>query len=106
MAYARPEEPPCDPDCLGNDCAGGCATGNPCPNVCMCACEKDMAVGDLDGDLDDDLVIVRIQPFEETGGVSNLLFLNDNGIMVDSTDLVDGFADETQDRDVVIQDLN
>jgi hypothetical protein len=74
--------------------------------MCRCACEKDIATGDLNGDNKDDLVIVRIQPLEAEGGVSNLLFLNVNGIMVDSTDLVDGFADLTQDRDVKIVDID
>lgn len=79
---------PCNPNCTET-----CVSLTPCFGVCRCACEKDMAVGDLDGDGDDDLVIVRIQPFETQGGVSNLLFLNVNGTMVDSSDLAEGFAD-------------
>jgi len=98
---------PCNPNCTGE-----CDPTNPpvsCDNVCACACEKDMAVGDLDKSfpLRDDLVMVRIQPFETTGGVSNLLFMNENGIMVDRTaDLAPCFADPTQDRDVVITNIN
>ncbi len=91
---------PCD-----SNCPGGCGDFL----GCECACEKDMAVGDLDNSFPsrDDLVIVRMQPQLTGGGVSNLLFMNENGIMVDRTaDFAPCFADPTQDRDVVMVDVD
>ncbi len=42
-----------------------------------------------------------------TGGVSNLLFMNENGTMVERTaDFSPCLQDPTQDRDVVIKDIN
>ena len=67
--------------------------------------EKDIAFGDLDGDGDTDMVIVRKVPFSNPGGKPNVLFMNEDGIMVDRTsELGPGFMDATDDRDVVIED--
>jgi hypothetical protein len=84
--------------------------------------EKDYAWADLDKDGDIDLVVVRKQPFTSGGRKPNVLLMNEgiadghamNGILVDRTDqyadtsltLGQGFLDETNDRDVVIADVD
>ena len=77
--------------------------------------EKDYAVGDIDNDGDDDLICVRKLPFTSTGRDVNLLFMNENGVLVDRTDQYatasnvagdNGFLTPTNDRDVKMADLN
>ena len=85
--------------------------------------EKDYAWGDVDLDGDIDLVCVRKQPFTSTGRDTNILFMNEgiaeghaiNGVLIDRTAdyAVDsdvsgdqGFLTPTNDRDVVLADLN
>ena len=77
--------------------------------------EKDYAWDDLDQDGDIDLVCVRKQPFTTTGRHPNVLFMNENGVLTDRTSTLasastvagsQGFLDATNDRDVVIVDVN
>ncbi len=77
--------------------------------------EKDYAWGDVDKDGDIDLICVRKQPFTTTGKRTNVLFLNENGLLVDRTaefatasDIPgdQGFLTPTNDRDVVLVDVN
>lgn len=77
------------------------------PSVLTDDQEKDIAFDDLNGDEKTDLVIVRKLPFSSPGGKPNLLFMNEGGLMVDRTsELAPGFLDPTDDRDVVIVDIN
>jgi hypothetical protein len=77
--------------------------------------EKDYAWADFDHDGDIDLVCVRKQPATSTGAFPNVLFMNENGVLVDRTaqyasaSLVagsQGMLDATNDRDVVCVDVN
>ncbi|MBT8486351.1 MAG: VCBS repeat-containing protein, partial [Phycisphaerae bacterium] len=84
--------------------------------------EKDYAWGDVDRDGDIDLVVVRKQPFTSAGRKINVFFMNEgideghavNGVLVDRTaeyataadDGGNGFFDTTNDRDVVLVDLD
>ena len=77
--------------------------------------EKDYAWADLDQDGWIDLVVVRKQPFTTTGRRENVLLMNEGGVLTDRTtqyatssdipgDL--GFKTPTNDRDVVLTDVN
>jgi CxxC motif-containing protein (DUF1111 family) len=84
--------------------------------------EKDYAIGDVDKDGDLDIVCVRKQEFTTTGRHRNVLFINQgiadgqaiDGVFVDmtttyATDADDGgqgFLDLTNDRDVILVDVN
>jgi hypothetical protein len=77
--------------------------------------EKDMAWGDLDQNGYIDLVIVRKNIGTVTGGFPNQLLMNASGILVDRTAQFasasdvggdNGFLTGTNDRDVVIVDVN
>ncbi|MCA9290118.1 MAG: VCBS repeat-containing protein [Phycisphaerales bacterium] len=85
--------------------------------------EKDYAWGDVDNDGDIDVVCVRKQPFTTTGKRVNVLFMNEGpaegqsiqGIFIDRTAQYatasdvpgdQGFNTPTNDRDVVLYDLD
>ncbi|MCH7813965.1 MAG: VCBS repeat-containing protein, partial [Planctomycetes bacterium] len=84
--------------------------------------EKDYAWGDVDKDGDIDLICVRKQPFTTPGRRPNVLFMNEgiadghaiDGVLVDRTALYcsaaddggQGFLDATNDRDVILVDVN
>jgi len=77
--------------------------------------EKDFAIGDFDNDGWTDLVMVRKFAGSQTGGWSNMLLMNEGGVLVDrtteyasSSDVAgyNGFFDLTNDRDVKAVDVN
>lgn len=77
--------------------------------------EKDYAWADFDKDGDTDMVIVRKQPFTSPGKFPNVLLMNESGVLTDRTALYasaslvpgsQGMLDATNDRDVVICDVD
>ncbi len=77
--------------------------------------EKDFAWGDIDKDGDIDLVSVRKEPFTSPGKRTNVLYMNENGVLTDrtaqyatATDVAgdNGFLTPTNDRDVVLTDVD
>ncbi len=69
--------------------------------------EKDLEVGDVDRDGDLDVIVARKVRFSNPGGKRNALFMNEGGTFVDrSAELVPDFADLTDDRDVVLVDVD
>ena len=77
--------------------------------------EKDYAWGDLDNDGWTDLVIVRKQPYTTSGRRTNVLLMNEGGVLTDRTtqyasasDVTgdEGFDTATNDRDVVVVDVD
>ena len=77
--------------------------------------EVDLAWADLDQDGFTDLVVVRKEPFSTLGLRTNLLLMNEGGVLVDrssefasATDVLgdNGFLTPTNDRDVQIVDVD
>ncbi|WP_299890056.1 T9SS type A sorting domain-containing protein [uncultured Lacinutrix sp.] len=70
--------------------------------------EKDLAVGDFNNDGFTDLVVVRKTPFSSAGGKTDLLFMNENGVLEDKTDVyAPAFLSSSTDaRDIICVDVN
>ncbi len=77
--------------------------------------EKDYAWADFDQDGDTDLVVVRKQPATSVGAFPNVLLMNESGVLTDRTAALasaslvagsQGMLDATNDRDVVVADVN
>lgn len=77
--------------------------------------EVDLDWGDLDADGWIDVVAVRKEPFMFVEGRSNVLLMNETGVLTDRTTTFaaasdvagyQGFLDQTPDRDVVLVDVN
>ena len=77
--------------------------------------EKSFAWGDVDKDGDFDLVVARKQPWTTPGKRTNVLFLNEGGVLTDRTaefatdsDVVgdQGFLTPTNDRDIRLVDVD
>ncbi len=77
--------------------------------------EVDIDWGDLDGDGWTDVVVVRKEPIMEAGPRTNVLLMNETGVLTDRTSTLAtasdlpggmGFLDLTPDRDVVLADVN
>ena len=70
--------------------------------------EKDLLVGDFNNDSFTDLIVVRKVPFSTPGKKTDLLFLNENGVLVDRTDVYapEFLSDNTDSRDVISVDAN
>ena len=69
--------------------------------------EKDIAVADFDRDGWMDVLVVRKEPFSNPGPRIDVLFMNENGVLVDrSTTYAPDFATNPTDaRDVVVADF-
>ncbi len=70
--------------------------------------EKDIAVGDFDHDGDMDVICVRKRPFSVAGPRSDVLLMNENGMLVERTSQ---YAPEmisipSDSRDVLVRDLD
>ena len=77
--------------------------------------EVDFAWGDLDHDGDEDVIAVRKEHFTSTGRRTNILLMNENGVLVDRSATLasasdvpgdTGFMTPTNDRDVVLADFD
>ncbi len=77
--------------------------------------QKDYAWGDIDNDGDTDLIVARKQPWTSPGKRTNVLLMNEDGVLVDRTSEFasasdfegdQGFLTPTNDRDVQLADFN
>lgn len=77
--------------------------------------EKDYAWGDFNKDGWVDLISVRKQPFTTAGRQPGVLFMNENGVLTDRTQLLAsasdvpgdlGLGEPTNNRDLVVADFN
>ena len=70
--------------------------------------EKDIGIGDFDKDGWTDIVVVRKEPFSVMGARTDVLLMNENGVLTDrTTNFASGFIGNPSDaRDVLVFDLN
>ncbi len=69
--------------------------------------EKDYISGDVDKDGDTDLVVVRKQPFTTPGPERGVLFMNEDGVLVDrSATLAPDLLTPRNERDVELVDVD
>ncbi|WP_290698439.1 T9SS type A sorting domain-containing protein [Lacinutrix sp.] len=70
--------------------------------------EKDLAIGDFNNDGFTDMVVVRKTPFSTPGGKTDLLFINENGVLEDKTAIYapEFISSATDARDIICVDVN
>ncbi|MGP1346995.1 MAG: FG-GAP-like repeat-containing protein [Phycisphaerales bacterium] len=106
---------PCDPEWVCFEEQSDARIAAPDDLVLADQAQKAYAWGDVNNDGLVDLVIVRKQPWTNAGKRTNVLLINEGGVLVDrtaeyaaatdhATDL--GFLTPTNERDVVIADVN
>lgn len=70
--------------------------------------EKDMATGDFDQDGDDDIIVVRKRPFSIAGPRTDVLLMQENGMLVERTSQYAAqlLSNPSDARDVLVRDFD